>query len=288
MARKILLDTDIGTDIDDAVCLAYLLAQPEAELVGVTTVTGQADRRAMMVSALCQVAGVNVPIYPGIEKPLLVAPVQTEAQQAEALGNWAHDTEFPQNAAIDFMRQAIRAYPHEITLVAVGPLTNVALLFALDPQIPSLLKRLVLMSGYFFGSEKSPEWNVKLDPHAAQMVYQAGVQDVLAVGLDVTTKVQMDSPTVHSRFDTKLLRPVLDFAEVWFRVRPHITFHDPLAATLIFDESICEYEQGEVTVELGEGANRGLTHWNPQKSVHRIARAVDVPRFFEHYFSVFE
>jgi purine nucleosidase len=288
MTEKILLDTDIGTDIDDAVCLAYLLAQPQAELVGVTTVTGQADKRAMMVSALCHAAGVNIPIYPGIEKPLLVAPTQTEAQQAEALNTWAHDTEFPQNAAIEFMRQTIRANPHEITLLAVGPLTNVALLFAIDPQIPSLLKRLVLMNGYFIGSGKSPEWNTKLDPHASQMVYQAGVKDVLAVGIDVTQQVQMDTAAVRSRFDTKLLRPVLDFAEVWFRVRPHITFHDPLAAALIFDESICEYEAGQISVELADNPLRGLTHWNTQKSGHRIACTVNAPRFFEHYFSVFE
>jgi purine nucleosidase len=288
MTVKILLDTDIGTDIDDAVCLAYLLAQPEAELVGVTTVTGQAEKRAMMVSALCQIAGANIPIYPGAEKPLLVAPIQTEAQQAEALSNWVHDTEFPQNAAIDFMRQAIRAYPHEITLLAIGPLTNVALLFALDPQIPSLLKRLVIMNGYFLGDKKTPEWNTKLDPHASQMVYQAGVSDVLAVGIDVTQQVKMEATELRSRFDTKLLRPVLDFAEVWFRVRPHITFHDPLAATVIFDESICEYETGEITVELADSPIRGMTHWNPQKSGHRIARSVDVPRFFEHYFSVFK
>lgn len=288
MTTKILLDTDIGTDIDDAVCLAYLLAQPEAELVGVTTVTGQADKRAMMVSALCRVARANIPIYPGAEKPLLVAPIQTEAQQAEKLDKWAHDTDFSENTAIDFMRQAIRAYPHEITLLAIGPLTNVALLFAIDPQIPSLLKRLVVMNGYFFGDEKTPEWNTKLDPHASQIVYQAGVKDVLAIGLDVTTQVNMEVNEVRLRFDTKLLRPVLDFAEVWFRVRPHITFHDPLAAAVIFDEAICQYETGEITVELADSPMRGLTHWNPQKGTHRIARSVDVPRFFEHYFSVFE
>ena len=69
---KVLLDTDIGSDIDDAVCLAYLLAQPDCELLGVTTVTGEGQRRAMLASALCREAGQDVPIYIGAEQPLLI------------------------------------------------------------------------------------------------------------------------------------------------------------------------------------------------------------------------
>jgi purine nucleosidase len=71
---KILLDTDIGigSDIDDAVCLAYVLAQPEAEVLGITTVTGEANKRAMLCSALCKVAGKDIPIFPGAEEPFLI------------------------------------------------------------------------------------------------------------------------------------------------------------------------------------------------------------------------
>ena len=76
---KLLLDTDIGSDIDDAVCLAYLLAQKECELLGVTTVTGEAVKRAMMADAMCQVAGREVPILPGLEAPLLIASRQPHA-----------------------------------------------------------------------------------------------------------------------------------------------------------------------------------------------------------------
>ncbi|MBM4082680.1 MAG: nucleoside hydrolase, partial [Planctomycetes bacterium] len=86
MPTKVILDTDIGSDIDDAVCLAYLLAQPECELLGITTVTGEADKRAMMASALCKVAGKSVPIFPGVEKPLLIQLKQRQAPQAAALG----------------------------------------------------------------------------------------------------------------------------------------------------------------------------------------------------------
>ncbi len=95
MTIKVLLDTDIGSDIDDAVCLAYLLAQPQCELLGVTTVTGETDKRAMMVSALCKVAGQDdVPIYPGTEEPLQVEQRQPAVPQADALTNWAHDGVF--------------------------------------------------------------------------------------------------------------------------------------------------------------------------------------------------
>ena len=84
-AEKLILDTDIGSDIDDAVCLAYLLAQPRCDLLGITTVTGEADKRAMMASALCKAAGKSIPIYPGCEQPLLVAQGQPQAPQAAAL-----------------------------------------------------------------------------------------------------------------------------------------------------------------------------------------------------------
>src|SRR5882672_10767991 len=95
MSVKVLLDTDIGSDIDDAVCLAYLLAQRECELLGITTVTGEATKRAMLADAMCQVAGREVPILPGLERPLWVASRQPLAPQAVALEKWPHREGFP-------------------------------------------------------------------------------------------------------------------------------------------------------------------------------------------------
>src|SRR5919109_5334440 len=102
---KVLLDTDIGSDVDDAVALAYLLSQPECELVGITTVTGEAERRAELASVLCQAAGKDVPIYPGAEQPMSGAQKQTVAQQAAALPRWPHRDEFPRGEALAFMRR---------------------------------------------------------------------------------------------------------------------------------------------------------------------------------------
>lgn len=291
MTHKLLLDTDIGSDIDDAIALAYLLAQPECDLLGITTVTGEPKKRAMMASAQCKLAGKAIPIYPGAAEPLIIAQRQPKAPQAAKLDRWEHDTHFPRGEAVEFLRHTIRANPGEITLFAIGPLTNIALLFHSDPEIPSLLKELVLMCGVFAGSnwEKKPlEWNAILDPHATAIVYRARPPLHLSVGLDVTTKVVMDREQVRQRFQTPYLQPVLDFADVWFEQRPEITFHDPLAATLIFEPSICTYEDGSVNVELNDAELLGQTKWTAGGDApHRIALGVDADHFFNHYFAVF-
>lgn len=295
MPHKILLDTDIGTDIDDAVCLAYLLAQPDCELLGITTVSGQAIERAKIASALCQRAGKpEIPIYPGVEHALLIDGWQLKAEQAAALDKWPHIPNFPQGEAIDFLRRTIRAHPGEITLLTVGPLTNIGLLFALDPELPALLKGVMTMGGAFFQPLASQaEWNIALDPHAAAIVAKAtgraGI-DPRWVGLDVTTQVQMSADEVRARFsEHPLLTTVLDFAEVWFRRKAEITFHDPLAAVAIFDDQVCGFERGDVTIEL-QSEKPGRTLWasGGAPAPHLAASTVDAGHFFERYFSVFE
>lgn len=292
MPTKILLDTDIGSDIDDAVCLAYLLAQPACELLGITTVTGEATLRASMASALCKVAGRELPIYPGAEQPLLVEPRQPRAPQAAALARWPHETSFARGQAIEFMRQTIHANPGEVTLLAIGPMTNIALLFASDPEIPALLKQLVLMCGAFTEQLPDPvplEWNALCDPHAAAIVYRAAVDGHRSIGLDVTQQVTMDAREVRASFQHPLLRPVLDFAEVWFEHATSLTFHDPLAAATIFDDQICRFERGAIDLELDDAPSRGRTHWRAGTAhSHDVALAVDRERFLEHFFSVFQ
>lgn len=292
MSTKVLLDTDIGSDIDDAVCLAYLLAQPQCDLLGITTVSGEPVERAKIASALCKVAGKNIPIYPGVEPPLLIPQRQVRASQASALNKWDHDSEFPKGQAIEFLRETIRGNPGEVTLLAIGPMTNIGLLFAIDPEIPSLLKSLVLMCGNFTNSLKSPrsEWNALIDPHASAIVYNARPAHHRSIGLDVTLQVVMNSDDVRQQFQAPLLRPVVDFAEVWFReTHPSITFHDPLAAATIFEPSVCGYQQGLAEIELTSERLAGLTYWKPDANgPHEIATTVDVPHFYDHFFSVFK
>lgn len=288
---KVLYDTDIGSDIDDALSLAYLLAQPDCELLGITTVSGQAIERAKLASVLCKVAGKDIPIFPGSEQPLLVAQRQPRAPQSAALPSWEHETTFPRGQAIEFMRQTIVDNPGEITLLATGPMTNLALLFVADAQIPALLKGLVMMIGVFTNHLPNVgplEWNAICDPHAAAIVYRAPVKVHRSVGLDVTCQVTMSAQAVKQRFQSRLLRPVLDFAEVWFRARDHIVFHDPLAATTLFDQEICTFAPGSVEVELTSSKVMGMTYWTPDGSnaPHETATDVNPQRFFDHYFSI--
>lgn len=288
---KILLDTDIGTDIDDSVCLAYLLSQPQCELLGITTVSGEPVKRAMLASAICKVAGKEVPIYPGVENPLLVHQHQPWAQQAKALGRWEHDTEFPMGQAITFMRDTIMANPGEVTLLAIGPLMNVALLFATYPETVKALKELVIMGGRFgngLSDMPEAEWNILNDPHAAAIVYNAPLKKFRSIGLDVTMQIMMSRAEVHENFKARVLEPVKDFADVWFENAAYTTFHDPLAATCIFNDDICEFTPGTVHVELtAEEPLKGLTHFTKDENgAHLIATKVDRDAFIRHYFGV--
>ena len=279
---KILLDTDIGTDVDDAVCLAYLLSHPECELLGITTVTGEAVKRASLASLLCKAAGQDVPIFPGADQPMQGEQRQPVAQQAAALPRWPHETEFPEGQAVDFLAETIRSHPGEVTLLTIGPLTNIGLLFSKHPDVASLLAALVMMGGSF-GEEQRVEWNIAGDPQASRIVYQAPVRPHRSLGLNVTQKVVMPAEEVRKRFSAPLLNPVLDMAEIWFSgFYPSITFHDPLAAATIFDEYLCMFQDGTVKVDNTE------TVWQPgiPGSPHQVAMTVDVERYFQHFFNV--
>lgn len=290
LSTKVLLDTDIGTDVDDAVCLAYLLNHPDCDLLGITTVTGEAEKRAQLASVLCTRAGREVPIYPGADNPLIVPQKQPVAQQAEALPRWEHTRQFPRGEAVEFMRRTIRKHPGEITLLTIAPLTNIGLLFTVDPEIPSLLKQLVMMCGRF--TDNIPgygpiEWNAAGDPHATTIVYRSRVKIHRSVGLDVTSRVTMEKDEFRRSFHSDLFRPVLDFAEIWFRDWPGVTFHDPLAAATIFKPELCTYRRGTVSIETSPDDHLGMTRWKADAAGHHdVASDVDRSGFFAHYRSI--
>ena len=288
----LLLDTDIGSDIDDAVCLAYLLRQPRCEMLGITTVTGEPQKRAMLADMICRAAGrTDIPIHSGSGKQLFGRQLQLMATQAEVLDGHSHRTDFEPYTAVEFLRKTIRERPGEITLLTIGALTNIALLFALDPEIPGMLKRLVMMCGVFTTQTPNSSWrecNAIIDPIATSIVYQATVPEHISIGLDVTLHCTMESNLCREKFKGEPLETVAKMAEVWFREVPRITFHDPLAGAVIFDPEICKYQAGTVEVET-DGTNcRGMTFWKPDTELkpHRIALEVNADRFFEHYFSV--
>lgn len=292
MPEKIILDTDIGSDIDDAVALAYLLANPDCDLLGVTTVSGQAVERAKLASALCMAAGKDVPVFPGTGEPLRAVQRQPLAKQAAVLDIWPHQKRFPQGRAIKFIAETVSEDPGEVTLLSIGPMTNVAGLFMEHPEIAGRLKSLVIMGGRFGPDpawRMTEEWNVLCDPHAAAVVYTAPVKLHRSVGLDVTMKLQMPASEVRCRFQVGLLKPVLDMAEVYFTDETTITFHDPLAAVCIFHSDVCGYEKGRATVQTEAGESGRFMNWRPgARGPHEAAVTVDPARFFESYFGVFK
>ncbi len=281
----LLLDTDIGSDIDDAVALAYLLAQPRCELLGITTVTGDVAKRAALAQVLCEVAGRrDIPIHCGSGLVLLRGPGQLDVPQYDAIASRPHRRDWPPGTAIEFMRSVVRERPGEVTLLSIGPLTNVALLFAIDPELPSLLRSWVSMAGCFSaGLDKSRDWNSVCDPLAAAMAARAVVPQRVHVGLDVTLKCSLDAEEVRRRFRGPLLETVLEMAGPWFATRNHIIFHDPLAAAVVFEPALCSFGRGRVSV-----GDDGHTHFEPDRDgLETVAVEVDAARFFDHFFSVF-
>lgn len=131
--EKILLDTDIGGDIDDAICLAYLLKEPKCDLLGITTVCGESEKRASVADAVCKAAGRSVPIVAGFDRPMQPIPVYPAPDGAAALKNWEHG-EFEKGDAPRFLYQKIKDNPGEVTLIATGYMTNVAAMFQKYPD----------------------------------------------------------------------------------------------------------------------------------------------------------
>lgn len=285
--RKVLFDTDIGSDIDDALALAYLLCETRCELVGITTVTGEASQRAEMASAICRHVGRDdIPIHVGCDRAVLGRLRQEHAQQAAVLGTRDRRRFSGSNTAIEFMRQTIRASPGEITLLAVGPMTNLAVLFATDPEIPALLKELVLMCGRF--ASAGGEWNAFNDALATAVTYGSATHARpprhVSYGLDVTQQVRLPADECRHRFTARVLEPVRDFAEVWFTHSPQVTFHDPLAAVCLFEPDICRLRRGRVDVSL-QAPTEGWTVFKPDENgPHEVAAEVEAERFFARYF----
>lgn len=309
--EKIILDTDIGTEVDDAITLAYLLANPDAEILGITTVTGEAVERAKMASVLCKIAKKDIPIYPGCEEPILVPQIELYAPQKVILDKWDHDTEFVKNRAVSFMQEMIHKYPGEITLICIAPLTNVGLLFAMDPEIPRLLKRIVLMCGsptytrydntsekmsamqdsdyIVLGSKGVLENNALIDPHATKLVYQAPVKTHMTCGLNVTSQLIMKPEEAEKIFHHPLLEPVLDIAREWFKDEERVTFHDPLTAVSLFHEDVCTFERGNLRIDTDSRLLAGFTYWRPSaEGRHQAAMKVNKELFFQYLFEVFQ
>ncbi len=210
MTTRVPLIIDVDTGIDDSLALLYAAASPEADLVGVTCLSGNIEARQVAVNtlAILELAGrTDVEVALGQEVPL-IRPLQTtpETHGPQGLGH----AELPPPSrrlsdrhAVDLIVDEARRRPGEITLVTLGPLTNLAIALLREPTLPRLLKGYVLMGGAFGTSGNttpSTEWNIHCDPEAARIVFaawaratesDASIPRPLALGLDVTEQARI-------------------------------------------------------------------------------------------------
>lgn len=292
---KVLLDTDIGSDIDDALALLYLLARKGCELVGVTTVTGEALKRATLAQSLIRHMKKDIPVVAGAENPLSISQKQKHAKQAEAILNTDDLTDVIQEDVTSFQYRTICKYPGEVVLLCIGPLTNIANLFKSHPDAVEKLKEVVIMTGVFTNTLKSieewstVEWNASLDPHALSIVLESQLRKMYIISLDVTVQLTIEKEDFLHHFSSEIFAPLHPLAAVWFENRDRITFHDPLAAEIIFNKHLCTYSPSQVYVELQSPVLAGFTikKLSKESSIF-IAETVDKNAFFKDFFATID
>jgi len=246
--QRVIVDTDIGDDIDDAFALALVLTSPEFEVVGITTGWGDTALRAQLVQRLLRETGhADIPVAQGI-----ATPSQTPFTQAR----WAQRGPTVERAlpAVDFLLDSIRRHPGEITLLALGPLTNLGAAIARDPATFRGLKRVVLMGGSVrSGYVKSPfhaprppdkEYNIVSDVAAAQAVFSSGVNLVM-MPLD-STQIRFEETARNALFAhgapltdalALLYHQWVDAYQPWSSATP--TLFDVVPVAHAIDPSLC-------------------------------------------------
>lgn len=277
--HKVIFDTDPG--VDDAIALYFALAHPDIELLGITTTFGnvrvhQAAANALYLTAI---AGRAVPVTQGIASPWVQPPGEPPAfiHGDDGLGNLPQ--RLPCSAATDprssaqFIVDTVRAHPHQVSLVAVGPLGNLALALKLAPDIAALVKQVIVMGGAINEpGNVSPvaEANIWNDPHAADIVFSAHWPLVM-VGLDVTHQVVTELPLFerlaahhrHPATDT-LLHAVQFYSHFYSGLHkqrfsvPGCYAHDLLAFMVLLRPDWFETEHGVLRVAT-EGLSKGQT-----------------------------
>ncbi|MGB3329705.1 MAG: nucleoside hydrolase, partial [Thermomicrobiales bacterium] len=210
MTVRVVLDTDLGTDVDDCIALAFLLGSPEIQLDAITTVYADVALRARMARKLLALRGgeaASIPVYEGIGAPLMgLAPVYWPGHEGIGLLEEGDDERFATGPgqgthAVDFLVEHVLAHPGEIHLLAIGPLTNVAAAITREPRFAASLQHLTIMGGWFAVAPTSPrgpaEHNIICDPEAAHIVLSSGAPMSL-VPLDVTLRALIDQTGVDA------------------------------------------------------------------------------------------
>jgi inosine-uridine nucleoside N-ribohydrolase len=277
----IILDTDIGTDIDDAFALALVINSPELELLGVTTVAGDTQARARLAAKLLWEAGGawrKVPVYAG-------QPGKPQRIEQTRWANGFTSSALHMSGAVDFMKTEINRRPGRITIITLGELTNVAALLKSEPSIAKKIKLIAMMGGsvargYAPDSKPEAEWNIKSNPEAARTVFTSGVP-LLVAPLDVTAMLQLDAAGRRRVFThlTPLTNALTILYHLWGNETP--TLFDPMAVATLIDPSLCETQQLAIEVDA-QGFTR-VVEGKPANAT--VAMHTDPKTFFEFYLS---
>ena len=290
--KRIILDTDIGADVDDCLALALILASPELELLAVTTVYGDVALRGRMALKLLRLRGAaGVPVALGAARPLLGRPpVYWAGHEGEGLLEPDDAALRPADEhAVDLIVRTVMTRPGEVTLVAIGPLTNVALAFSREPRLAANLAGLTLMGGVVGGTHALElpwvEHNFRCDPEAAHIVLSAGAAPTI-VPLDVTTQVRIRPDDVArigaagDPFHAAVADQVTRYPR--YARRGWTNLHDPLAVATVIDPTLVRCEPVRAVVEtVGEHTAGALLAAAPTPdapATARIALAVDAAR----------
>jgi inosine-uridine nucleoside N-ribohydrolase len=274
----VILDTDIGTDIDDAFALALALASPEIELRGVTTVSSDAYTRALIVCRFLHAVGrSDVPVAAG--RPRRSEPESNGQYRYGLEGDFSNRP--VAESAVEFLYRKLKAEPGKITLITIGDLTNIGRLLTDHPEAKPWIRRIVVMGGAVrVGyNGKAPavwEWNIRSDIRAAQVVFSSGIP-LMVAPLDATM-VRLEEPLRGQIFTagTRLSGELQTLYKLWGKSTP--VLFDPVALTLAFCEALCTIENLRLEVD-SEGVTRE-TGGNPNAQVAMSIRKEDFLRWY--------
>lgn len=307
MPQKIIIDTDPG--VDDAMAIFFALHSPELDVIGLTTIFGNVHTDLATTNALrlLEIAGrTDIPVAKGADNPLTgpysgpVPYVHGDDGQGNVFLDVPASAALDQNAASFIVEQIMKA-PGEITLVPIGPLTNIALALRLEPRIAQAVREVVIMGGSAFAAgnvSPAAEANIHNDPEAADVVFGAPWQ-VTMVGLDVTHQVNMTSADLAEYGATDnamaqhIARIVPHYQRFFERVldTDGIFIHDSSAIAYVIDPTLFETVERPVVVETARCVSRGKTWAMPahaeianfwsKRTPARICTQVDGRRLVE-------
>jgi len=246
-SEKVIIDTDIGDDIDDAFAIALALRSPELQILGISTTFGDTEARARILDRLLgENARRDISVLVG-------APTPTKNPMSQRVyGEPSRFTSAFHQPAVDFILQQIRSNPGQITLVAIGPLMNIGALLDKDPQTFLKLKRVVLMGGsikcgynelgFCSGPPPVPEWNILNDIPSAQKLFRSGVP---LYSTQLKFNETMRSYTF--RQGTPLTDALTLLYHEWNQTTP--TLFDPMTIAFLVNPQICPTEPMHITVD---------------------------------------